>query len=90
MLIFLTHLGHEEDLALAETFPNADLIVGGHSHTMVPQPVRVGDTWVVQADHYGKHVGLIALELEETKRILRPKCDGGLLRADELLTGDPG
>ena len=90
VLIFLTHLGHEEDLALAETFPNADLIVGGHSHTMVPQPVRVGDTWVVQADHYGKHVGLIALELEETKNGYSVQnVTGGLLRADELVTGDP-
>ena len=90
VLIFLTHLGYEEDLALAEAFPNADLIVGGHSHTMVPHPVRVGDTWVVQADHYGKHVGLIALELEETDNGYSVQnVTGGLVRADELPPGDP-
>ncbi len=90
VLIFLTHLGYEEDLALAEAFPSADLIVGGHSHTMVPHPIRVGDTWVVQADHYGKHVGLISLELEEKdKGYSVQNVTGGLVRADELPPGDP-
>ncbi|MDZ7684858.1 MAG: hypothetical protein U5O39_07470 [Gammaproteobacteria bacterium] len=50
LLIALSHLGHEEDKQLARTVPGIDLIVGGHSHTLVEEPVRIGDTWVVQAE----------------------------------------
>lgn len=32
VLVALTHLGFEDDIKLAETFPEIDLIVGGHEH----------------------------------------------------------
>ncbi|MEQ1933209.1 MAG: 5'-nucleotidase C-terminal domain-containing protein, partial [Fimbriimonadaceae bacterium] len=32
VLIALTHLSYEDDLKLAETFPDIDMIIGGHEH----------------------------------------------------------
>lgn len=34
-IILLTHIGYEEDLRLARTVPGIDVIVGGHSHTLL-------------------------------------------------------
>jgi 5'-nucleotidase len=34
-IIFLTHLGYDTDKILAENVPDIDVIVGGHSHTLL-------------------------------------------------------
>ncbi|MDH7516217.1 MAG: metallophosphatase, partial [Bacteroidota bacterium] len=49
VIIVLSHMGIEEDTALARRVPGIDLIVGGHSHTALFRPIRIGGTTVVQA-----------------------------------------
>ena len=56
-LIALTHIGHRQDLKLAEACPEFDFILGGHSHTLVDPPVQVGQTFVCQGGSHGKFVG---------------------------------
>ena len=56
-LIALTHIGHKQDLALAEECPHFDIVLGGHSHTVVEKPVRVGDTFVCQGGSHGRFIG---------------------------------
>ncbi|MCP4229086.1 MAG: hypothetical protein GY771_02925 [bacterium] len=53
----LTHLGVLSDRKLAEGLPEYDIIVGGHSHTLLEEPEFVGDTAIVQAGCYGYYVG---------------------------------
>ncbi len=53
----LTHLGFAADKKMAEGVPELDIIVGGHSHTLLEQPEYVGDTAIVQAGCYGHYVG---------------------------------
>lgn len=43
LIIALSHLGYEEDQALAKESHNLDLIVGGHSHTFVDDFITVRD-----------------------------------------------
>lgn len=57
LLIALTHIGHKQDLALAESSPEIDIILGGHSHTVVENPVRVGKVWVCQGGSHGRYIG---------------------------------
>jgi len=67
LIIALTHLGVLPEQKLAATIPGIDIIVGGHSHTLIPQPIAVqnmvtGDTtYVLQADWGGSHVGKMTL-----------------------------
>ncbi len=56
-LIALTHIGFPADQALAEACPEFDLILGGHSHTVLEKPVRLGRTWIGQTGAHAKHVG---------------------------------
>jgi 2',3'-cyclic-nucleotide 2'-phosphodiesterase (5'-nucleotidase family) len=65
LVVVLSHLGFEEDKALAKEVPEIDVIVGGHSHTEVKEPVRVGQTIVVQAYEYGKRIGRLELTVED-------------------------
>ncbi|MBT3220517.1 MAG: bifunctional metallophosphatase/5'-nucleotidase [Proteobacteria bacterium] len=57
----LSHLGFEKDKELAERVPELDLIVGGHSHTWLTEPERVGNTIILQAGSYAQGVGVAVL-----------------------------
>lgn len=49
--ILLTHIGYENDLKLAELLKpelGVDLIIGGHSHTLLEQPTKVKDILITQ------------------------------------------
>ena len=62
VLIALTHIGHREDLRLAERVPGIDIIFGGHSHTVIPSPERVADTWICQGGSHMCFAGLYTWE----------------------------
>jgi 5'-nucleotidase len=58
--VLLTHIGFEEDKRLAALLDPAwgvDVIVGGHSHTILEQPARVNDILIAQAGVGTKQIG---------------------------------
>lgn len=63
VLVCLTHLGFETDVVLAGLFGEADLILGGHSHTMVTNPSEYNGVLVMQAGSNLKSVSKITLLL---------------------------
>jgi len=89
LLIALTHLGVDDDVALARAVPELDVIVGGHSHTELTQPRQVGNTLIVQAGSYSKYVGRLDLVVDLVeKRIVRH--EGRLIPvAAESMGSDP-
>jgi 2',3'-cyclic-nucleotide 2'-phosphodiesterase (5'-nucleotidase family) len=86
IVIALTHLGYDVDKRLAQEVPGIDVIVGGHSHTKVETPARVGKTLVCQAYEYGAYLGRIDLEVLG-KRIVR--SDGYLIAIGDTIPQDP-
>lgn len=66
VVICLSHLGLERDRELARQTEGLDLILGGHSHTPLPQPERVGSTWIAQAEPYLRSVGRIGLTVRDS------------------------
>jgi 2',3'-cyclic-nucleotide 2'-phosphodiesterase (5'-nucleotidase family) len=69
LVIVLSHIGHPIDRMMAERVQGIDVIVGGHSHTKVERPVKVGNTIIVQAWEYGKTLGVLDLTLRNGKII---------------------
>lgn len=73
LLVLLTHNGFAEDQELAQAVAGIDVIVGGHSHTPVPEPKLVktnaangiGGTLIVQAGSYGQHLGRLTLDVDK-------------------------
>jgi len=52
LTILLTHIGFESDLELAKLLKpewGVDMIIGGHSHTILEQPVKVNNVLIAQA-----------------------------------------
>ncbi len=58
LLIALTHIGHKQDMSLAEECPLFDAILGGHSHTVLGQPLLVGRTAICQGGSHNAYVGV--------------------------------
>lgn len=70
IIILLSHLGVDEDPRIADRFPDIDVIVGGHSHTDLTEPMKRGNTIIVQAGCFGKELGRVDLSIDkETKRV---------------------
>lgn len=67
LIIALTHVGVDEDRRLAAACPKIDVIVGGHSHTALHEPLKVGNTLICQAGAYAKFVGRLALDVSDGK-----------------------
>jgi 5'-nucleotidase/UDP-sugar diphosphatase len=64
IIIGLTHIGdvkEEEDhvtsLELSAAVPGIDIVVDGHSHSFFEAPKKVGSTYIVSANEWGKFVG---------------------------------
>ena len=64
ILIGLTHLGIENDKELALTMPQFDLLIGGHSHTLIDSLLIVNGVLIVQAASGMKYVGKTTLMIE--------------------------
>lgn len=60
-LVLLSHMGYDEDLALAQDFPEVNVILGGHTHTILKELTQVGGVSICQAGQYGRFVGHLSL-----------------------------
>ena len=70
ILISVNHSGVYEDRKLAQEVPEIDVIVGGHSHTPLYEPIIEGKTVIVQAGSYLNYLGVLELEwLEDEQRV---------------------
>lgn len=67
MILCLSHSGtnpdprKSEDEILAGNVPEIDLIISGHTHTALEQPLRHGDTYIVSCGEYGKNLGSLSM-----------------------------
>ena len=66
LVICLSHSGTEggegEDYELAKEVDGIDLIVSGHSHTLLSEPIQVNDTWIVSCAEYSKNLGVVTMD----------------------------
>jgi 5'-nucleotidase / UDP-sugar diphosphatase len=57
LIIVLAHSGLEEDIELARAVTGIDVIIGGHCHTALEEPVIENGTIIVQAGSLLKYLG---------------------------------
>ena len=79
-IIVLSHSGYLVDQAVAANTTGVDVIVGGHSNTLLSNtneraegayPTMVGDTAIVQAYAYGKFLGELNVTFDAAGKILQ-------------------
>jgi sulfur-oxidizing protein SoxB len=70
-VVLLSHNGMDVDLKLASRVSGIDVILGGHTHDAVPQPIPVsntgGTTLVTNAGSNGKFLGVLDLDVAKGK-----------------------
>lgn len=65
--VLLTHIGFEEDQKLATLLNKAcgvDIIIGGHSHTLIDKPAIVNDILITQAGMGTDQIGRFDIEID--------------------------
>lgn len=58
-----TYDGEGEDYDLAKNVKGIDVIVSGHSHATISEPIVVNDTYIVSAGEYGKYLGVVQMDV---------------------------
>jgi 2',3'-cyclic-nucleotide 2'-phosphodiesterase (5'-nucleotidase family) len=67
VFIVLSHLGVENDVRLALQLPQADVIVGGHTHTTLPAGIDTNNVLITQTGAYLEYIGKTTLVLKNGK-----------------------
>lgn len=90
VVICLSHGGTEdgrgEDYELAEAVDGIDVIVSGHTHTTLEEPINVNGTLIVSAAEYGRNLGVVKLKFDGMGVSL---IDYELIPIDENISDDP-
>ena len=101
-IILLSHIGYTVDQDVAASLPLVDVIVGGHSHSLLsntdeaavgPYPTMVTnpagqEVPVVQANQYGKHLGALAVTWDAEGNVV--SAEGEPYLVDASVVGDEG
>lgn len=89
LVICLSHSGTEEgageDVELAKSVEGIDLIVSGHTHTSLDEPIKVNDTYIVSAGEYGKCLGVVNMSFDGKSAAI---TDYELVAVDENVEED--
>ncbi len=103
-IIALTHLGYDTDKVLASSVPDIDIIVGGHSHTLIGDFSNLGlhsagnyptvishngtKTLIVTAWKWEKVVGNLNVIFDKDGRVIRYYGTPVMLLSDKFLRKD--
>jgi 5'-nucleotidase len=79
IVVVLSHLGLRADHALASAVPGIHLILGGHTHQLMDEPVYEGQTAIFQVGKHGAAFGHTTLWIDETTHRLQ-KIQGHAVR----------
>ena len=70
VVVLLSHNGVAVDMKLATRVSGLDVILGGHTHDGLPEPLRVGRTLIVNSGSHGKFLSRLDLDVKNG-RIVR-------------------
>lgn len=85
--ILLSHAGYNIDIEIANAITNTfDVIIGGHTHTLLQNANIVNGTPIVQAGYYGQYLGNINLYTDNRNTL---KFNYKLVPMDQKIKQDP-
>jgi 5'-nucleotidase/UDP-sugar diphosphatase len=92
LVICLSHSGiwddkkKSEDEILAKKVPGIDIIISGHTHTKLTEPIFHNNTIIVQAGDYGRYAGVLDFAVNKDRTIVFK--DYRLLEINDSIKGD--
>lgn len=75
-VLVLSHLGYQRDRQMAEEIAGIDVILGAHTHHLLPQGERVGSSLIAQVGRFGDNVGHVELVFDQaSKKLLSSRAE---------------
>ena len=74
MIVCVSHSGtwedekKSEDEILAKEVPDLDLIISGHTHTELKEPIQHGNTYIVSCGEYARNLGSLSMTQKQDGR----------------------
>ena len=65
VVVLLSHNGFDVDRQFARDIPGLDVILTGHTHDALPEPVQVGNTFLIASGSHGKFVSRVDLDVRD-------------------------
>lgn len=87
--VALAHEGTEDDQRLAQGCPRLDVIVGGHRHAVLFDPIMVGNTYILQAGSKGQYLGVFQALVDTSENRVVSATERLFLIESDSLTSDP-
>jgi 5'-nucleotidase len=96
MIIALNHVGLSKDLEIAEAVEGIDVVIGGHSHSLMSNeiegamayPAMVGTTPVAQAYAYSKFIGKLTVSFDDDGNVTGAEGEPVILDASVIPDAD--
>ncbi len=94
MIVCLSHCGtnpnpkKSEDEILAKKVPGIDVIISGHTHSVLEDPIIVGNTTIMSSGCYGYYTG--CAHFTQNKKGRWDLTDYDLIEMDSSIPEDPG
>ena len=67
LVVVLSHNGFDVDRKMASRVSGIDVILTGHTHDAIPEPVLVGQTILIASGSHGKFVSRVDLDVRDGK-----------------------
>ncbi len=67
LVVLLSHNGFDVDRKMARVVSGIDVILSGHTHDAVPEPVKVGKTLIIATGCNGKFVSRLDLDVQNSE-----------------------
>ena len=91
-IICLSHSGTKngkgEDYELAKAVDGIDVIISGHTHTTLTEPIQVNNTLIVSCGEYTKNLGVLTIDRSGESGYVE-LLDYQLIPIDETVSDDP-
>ncbi|MFN0101409.1 MAG: bifunctional metallophosphatase/5'-nucleotidase [Bryobacteraceae bacterium] len=85
LIVVLSHLGLPQDMNIAAEVSGIDVLVSGHSHNRLYEPLQVNGAVIMQSGCHGSFIGRLDLDLDEG---LIAAVRHRLIRIDEAIEPD--
>ncbi|MBT8416063.1 MAG: thiosulfohydrolase SoxB [Silicimonas sp.] len=69
LVVVLSHNGFDVDKKMASIVGGIDVILAGHTHDALPEPVLVGETIIVASGSNGKFVSRVDLDVQDGRML---------------------
>ncbi|MGA8942547.1 MAG: bifunctional UDP-sugar hydrolase/5'-nucleotidase [Thermoactinomyces sp.] len=70
VVVLLSHLGLDQDRLLAERLEGIDVIIGAHTHHLLEQAEKIGNTYITAAGKFGQAVGHVTVTVDTDRKLI--------------------